>query len=343
MRSCTFNRVVFFLLMMGLLMFGGILVYKDPFFHYHSPINDDYHLDGKYARYYNDGFLKFFEYDAIILGTSMCNNFRTSTLQNLFDIDTAIKVNASGSYFNETNVYLQEAFDYNNEIKMIVRSIDLDCLTCEKDEESIYAQEAYYLRDDNVLNDVNYILNKSVMLESCKPSMNDWDEYLSWRRVPTGRELILKDSEPYPEIAPLQRRIDNETYQRISENINQNIVDIMKENPNTVFYLFFTPYSICLWGDWFYAGELEVQIQAQKIAIEQILQCDNAHLFSLCNNFDMVCDLDNYIDKQHYAEWINEDILYCMYQGDYEITFENYREYLEEIETFYMDYPYNNL
>lgn len=343
MRSCVFNRIVVGLSLVELLIFGGTLLYRDPFFHYHGPIDDDYCIDGKYERYYNDGFLKYFDYDAIILGTSMCNNFRTSTVQNLFDVDSAIKVNASGAYFNETNGYLQMAFDYNNSIELIIRSIDLDYLTCEKDEESMYAQEAYYLRDSNVWNDVNYVLNKKVMLEIFNPSMTDWDEYSSWNQVPVGRDIVLKGSEPYPATAPLQSKIDDEIYQTISGNISQNIVDIMKENSDTEFYLFFTPYSICAWGDWLYAGEVEIQIQAQKIANEQILQCDNAHLFSLCNNFSMVCDLDNYIDKRHYVGKINEEILYCMYRGDYEITLENYQEYLDEIETFYIEYPYSSL
>lgn len=343
MKSSVFNKTVFFLLILGLLTFGGTLIYRDPFFHYHGPSGSNYHLDGKYARYYNDGILNHFDYDAIILGTSMCNNFRTSTVQNLFDVDTAIKINASGAYFNETNVYLQEAFLHNADIKLIIRSIDLDCLSREKNEESVYAQEAYYLRDRNIFNDVNYILNKNSMLESCKTGTIDWDEYLSWRQVATGRDIVLKDSVPYPEVGLMQKKMDDEAYRKILENIDQNVIDIMEKYPSTEFYLFFTPYSICTWGDWFYAGDLSFQIQAQRITIEQVLQCENAHLFSLCNNFDMVCNLDNYIDRQHYAEWVNEDILYCMYQGEYEITSENYNQYLEEIELFYMGYPYKSL
>lgn len=344
MKSSTFNKMTLFTALIILLMFGGVIIYNDPFFHYHKPLNNDYHLEEGNMRYYNDGFLKHFDYDSIILGTSMCHNFRTSTLETLFDVNEAIKICASGAYFNETNAYLKEAFTYNPDIKLIVRGIDLDYLLMEKDEESRYIEEAYYLRDNNIFNDVNYIFNKRVMLEISKPPMTDCDEYLNWgHQVQTGRDVIIKGPVSYPEIIPAQKEPDSETCQKIQANISQNITDIMRENPNTEFYLFLTPYSILAWGDWFTAGELDIQIQAQKIAIEQILQCENARLFSLCNDFDVVCNLDNYIDTKHYAEWINEDILNYMYQGNYEITSENYSQYLEEITSFYMTYPYAGL
>lgn len=343
MNGRAFNRIVIMVIILGVVIFGGVIVHRDPFFHYHEPLRNDYHLDGAYARYYNDGFVKFFDYDAIILGTSMCNNFKVSTLQELFGVDKAIKVNASGSFFNETNVYLQEAFVHNPDIKLIVRGVDCDCLELDKSKKSKFAEEAYYLRDNNVFNDVNYILNKKVMIESNKTGVVDWDEYLSWRWQPTGKQAVMSEEDLYCGFIPEQKKMDDKKYNKIVENIEENIVMIMRENPDTNFYLFFTPYSICAWGDLLYNGDLEMQIQAQKIAIEQILQCENAYLFSFCNNFEMVCNLDNYIDKKHYAHWINEEILYYMHEGQYQLTLDNYNQYLEEISAFYTTYSYDKL
>lgn len=343
MKSRNFNVAVIFTIMLGLMMFGGAMVYRDPFFHYHKPIRNDYNMNGAYARYYNDGFIKHFDYDAIILGTSMCNNFRTSQLQELFGVDKAIKVNASGAYFNETNDYLQEVFTYNPDIKLIVRSLDCEYLGRGKDELSIYAKEAYYLRDKNVFNDVNYVLNKNVWLESCITKEVDWDEYLSWRSVSTGREIVCADGVAYSEIIPEQRKMDDERYTKTLENIEENIVWIMKEHPNTEFYLFLTPYSIYAWGDLLYGGQLEMHIEEQRIAIEQILQCDNAHLFSFCDDFDITCNVDNYFDKKHYAYWINDEMLNRMHLGLNQITLNNYDEYLDKITAFYLAYPYSDL
>ena len=181
------------------------------------------------------------------------------------------------------------------------------------------------------------------MIESNKIGVVDWDEYLSWRWQPTGKQAVMSEENLYCGLIPEQKKMDDEKYHKIVDNIEENIVMIMRENPDTNFYLFFTPYSICAWGDLLYNGDLEMQIQAQKIAIEQILQCENVYLFSFCNNFDMVCNLDNYIDKKHYANWINEEILHYMHEGQYLLTLDNYDEYLEEISAFYTMYSYDKL
>lgn len=71
----------------------------------------------------------------------------------------------------------------------------------------------------------------------------------------------------------------------------------MQEYPDTEFYLFLTSYSICAWADWIYSGELNMHIQTQRIAIEKILRCENVHIYSFYNDFDIVCNLDNYTEK----------------------------------------------
>ncbi len=345
MKSRSFNALVISMILLGLSVLGGVIVYRDPFYRYHGPIKADERIinNWEYAPYYVDGFIKYLDYDAVITGTSMCHNFRTSMLEELFGVGKAVKLSMSGSYFSETNTYLQEAFACNPNIKLVVRSLDCNCLGRGKDEASGCDEMADYLRDDNLFNDVNYVLNKKVMLESNEMYPIDWDDYLSWRSAPTGRETFETDVSSYLEVMPEQKKMDEESQRKVSENIEENIVRIMKENPHTEFYLFFTPYSIFTWGDLMNSGNLEVQIKEQEIAIEQILQCENAHLFSFCNNYDVICNDENYIDKNHYAYWISDDILNWMRQGEYELTWDNYRAYLDEITDFYMTYPYHSL
>lgn len=346
MKSRSFNAMVISMTVLGLVVFGGVMIYRDPFFCYHKPIGNDEKIIMKYeyAPYYIDGFIEYFDYDAIITGTSMCHNFKTSLVQELFGVDKAVKFSISGSYFSETNGYLQEAFECNPDIKLVVRSLDCDGLGREKDAVSGCDAMADYLRDDNIFNDVNYVLNKKVMLESNGMTEINWDDWLSWRNPATGESAFHISGDSYAGAVPEQKKMDEESCRKTSENIEENIVRIMKENPDTEFYLFFTPYSIFSWGNLLYRGDLEIQIQEQKIAIEQILQCENAHLFSFCNMFDIICDRNNYgPDIIHYAPWVNDEILNSMHEGRYQLTLENYHEYLDEITAFYTTYPYHSL
>ena len=74
----------------------GFWVYKvDPIMHYRKPNTDGYFYVLNNQRSQNDGISKHFDYDALITGTSMTENFKTSEMNDIFDC-TSIKVSYSG-------------------------------------------------------------------------------------------------------------------------------------------------------------------------------------------------------------------------------------------------------
>ena len=67
---------------LGIMIFVVLLqIIVDPYFHYHKPITK-YRLNDE--RYINDGIARHFDYDAIIIGNSLCQNFSTSQYDELF-------------------------------------------------------------------------------------------------------------------------------------------------------------------------------------------------------------------------------------------------------------------
>jgi hypothetical protein len=58
-------------------------------------------------RYLNDGIVKHFDYDSIITGTSMTQNFRASEFDELFKAH-CVKVPLSGASYREINELLIE-------------------------------------------------------------------------------------------------------------------------------------------------------------------------------------------------------------------------------------------
>lgn len=78
---------------------AAINVIVDPFFHYHKPLPGLFYILNN-ERYQNNGILKHFDYDAIITGTSMTENFKTSEFDKLFNVNS-IKIPFSGATFKE--------------------------------------------------------------------------------------------------------------------------------------------------------------------------------------------------------------------------------------------------
>ncbi len=65
------------------------------------------------------------------------------------------------------------------------------------------------------------------------------------------------------------------------------------------------------------------------------------HLYSFTNNYDLTCDLDNYSDDIHYKPAVNSEILKWIYNGEYELTEDNYKQYINDIRTYYTTYDYD--
>lgn len=177
---------------------AGLVAFVDPFFHYHHnlscfkyPLVNPFISDSAYfERYCNHGMVRNLRYNALVTGTSMAENFRTSELDSLFGVHS-IKVCFSGASCREINDNLKIAIESNPDIHLVVRSLDASSLfeaakyTRRNDE-----KYASYLYNDNPFDDINYLLNKDAVIfalfcivNTIKDGSNmDFDIYSNWMK-----------------------------------------------------------------------------------------------------------------------------------------------------------------
>lgn len=86
--------ITLILIVIVFILFASVTIYIDPFFHYHKPLRE-YHYPINNERYQNDGITRNFEYESIITGTSMTQNFKKSEADKIFG-SNFIKVPFSG-------------------------------------------------------------------------------------------------------------------------------------------------------------------------------------------------------------------------------------------------------
>ena len=141
-----------------------ILVIKiDPYFHYHKPDLNKYYYSLDNQRSQNNGVIKNFDYDALITGSSMTENFKTSEMDHIFAVKS-IKVPFSGGTYKEINDNLVFALENNLKLKTIVRSLDYSKIFDDKDlMRTDLGEYPTYLYDSNPVNDVRYLFNKDVV------------------------------------------------------------------------------------------------------------------------------------------------------------------------------------
>lgn len=332
---------------------ASVIIIIDPYFHYHAPLKSLYYeLDNERSQ--NDGIIKHFDYDAIVVGTSMAENYKTSEVDEIFGVHS-IKVPSAGGTYKEQNDNIATALEYHPDLKLVIRPLDYAYLMDDPDRiRTDLGEYPEYLYDDNIFNDVSYFFNKDIMFSICLPMLQakaagteggvtSFDDYANWMSTASfGAEAVLGDRTEFA--APTSREpFVDEVRADVEANITQNVIELAEAHPDVEFYYYMTPYSIAWWGHQNELGTVQRYIAAEEYAISLMLQCDNIHLYSFNNEFDMVCDLNNYRDECHHGDWINSQILGWLYSGTDELTLDNYEDYIYVEREFYASYDYNSL
>lgn len=356
MTSKSFVRlfVLFFLLL--ILFCVSFVIIFDPFFHYHKPLSFmQYKLDSGDQRYLTDGIGKHWSYDAIITGTSMTENFKSSEFDKEFNV-SSIKIPIYGSSWKEIDDNLIRILKVKNpEIKCILQGLDTNLVL---DEQDWYKYNThlypFYLYDNNPLNDIQYLLNKEVIFKKIIRNIfytidgnktTSFDEYSNWNKDaefgPRPVWNYYKDKRPEKK---LETRILSENDKTlISVNVNR-ILALVDDYPDIQFYFFFTPYSILYFDGLKQQGELKRTIDALKYATSLMVNDHrNLQIFSFFDKKEIICDLNNYKDTGHYSELINSEIIKLIGHREGLLTELNYSAYWNSVYNFYDLYDYDTL
>ena len=320
----------------------------DPYFHFHKPFSFvSYRLYDE--RYINDGISRHFDYDTIITGTSMAQNFKTSEADVLFGVKS-VKETFSGAGYRELSENLDRALRRNKDLKTVIWTMDANSILRDKDYTE-YDGYPTYLYDAKPCNDVSYVIYKNVwyhgvlnnllMTITGQPSTT-FDDYSSWEKE-TGYEYVMAGYDRWEEKAPDAPPLSAKDTEMVIGNIQQNFVDLVNRYPDTTFYIFYTPYSICWWDFMNQEGMINWYLDAELITTKMLLACPNVKLYNFHDKYDIITDLDNYRDKEHYAAHVNSMILEWMAAGEGLVTEENYMERHEQEKRYYLDYDYEGI
>ncbi len=358
-KSKKYSITLIIILLFLLTSLASLIIVCDPYFHFHAPLNKfSYKLSNE--RYQNDGITRHFKYNAIITGTSMTENFKTSEFDKLFSVNS-IKIPYSGATYKEINDSLKRALKYNPNINIIIRGLDTGKIMFKK---NIMRYESYpiYLYDDNIFNDVNYLFNKDIffgdyikLFVDCNISnknnniikkfhITSFDDYANWTKYHEfNSQNVLNSYSRLDNKSLKQETISEKEKNIIKENIEQNIISLARKHSNIDFYYFYTPYSIVWFDNMNQQGKLNLTLDCIKYATSLILEQKNIKLFSFLDCYEIITNLNNYKDIYHYNENINSLMLKYMKNDEHLLTEENYEKHFENLNNFYLNYNYNSI
>lgn len=299
---------------------AALVIYVDPFFQYHAPLEEfPYLVDNQLSQ--NPGMAKHMEYDSVILGSSMTVNFNTNWFSELMDLNT-IKLNYSGAYPKDQSNIMRLIFDSGNQVKKVFLGIDVTAYTGGV-EETKYPVP-YYLYDGNLINDVQYLFNKDVLLNYILRPIADPDKtdlatvYQSWWTDEYYNIQWVMHNYVQPEA--VEEETPAEAYlESTGRNLDVNICPYIEQNPDTDFYVFFPPGSILFWNDVMRENHLEATLAEHQYIVDRLLSYDNVRIFFFSNQEWIVTDLNHYADEIHYHSDINYYMTECFANGACEV------------------------
>ncbi len=310
----------------ALVLAAALVVYVDPFFHYHAPLKGfPYIVDNQLSQ--NPGMAANMEYNGCIIGSSMTVNFDTDDFKELLGYDT-LKLSYSGAYPRDDHNILSIVFDETTHARKTSKmgavffAMDIPTMTADTHETKYPIPK--YLYDNNIFNDVNYCLNKDVILQYIlRPLIqkkgSDLSEiYFSWWTPEYYNIQWVMHT--YEEPPKAEKEITwEDVFDTTRDNLEVNILPFVEENPDTEFYFFFPPYSILYWHNLKQENFYEAALRQYQYVADRLLEYDNVHLFYF-QTMEEVTDLNNYADYSHYKPQINRFMVECFKSGAYQIT-----------------------
>ena len=345
MKSISYRKaliVMSIFLSVALGLTAGLVIIVDTFFQYHKPLSSlNYVIDNQLSQ--NAGMIKTFDYDSVILGSSMTVNFDTELFAKTMDLNT-IKLSVNAAYPKDIATSLSLIQKHQDNLNTVFLGIDPK--NYKADAEITAYPYPEYLYDENPFNDAAYLFNKDVILDYIlKPQIRKThtklnEVYFSWPHMTYGKESIARTYSA-PELTGISLGkdiyLENTIY-----NMENYILPYIEEMEDTQFVIFFPPYSILYWYDCMAEGSTQAYMAEIEQITKMLLVYPNVKVFYFQNHYDYITNYDNYCDYTHYNYDMNDYMTRCFADGTHQLTLENYQTVLQEMQNWLLSFDYEN-
>lgn len=301
-------------------------------------------------------FIRYADYDSVILGTSMLENTSADQASELFG-EKFVNLSLSGSTYYVRSFPLRKILQ-NRPIKTVIYSVDF-----------LY-QAAYgelpvsYLYDDNRLNDFGVYLNKKYLRcllvwsdsDECRGVTTTLDMPRNWMQYPFymarfGGVDKWKENKNHPQIQQALENwqksiteIKNHTptlipprkashyIQQVTQQLDDGFLKYVGKYPDTRFIAVFPPYFIEMYAQWqqSYPSRMQRYLYTVEYLVKQTEKYPNLEVYAFAND-DYTNDIANYKDEAHYHPDINRSMLTDIATGKDRLTSENVGTFIEKL------------
>jgi hypothetical protein len=303
---------------------GGICVLNwlvDPLQFYRKASYSPYLIPQK--RFQSPGLAKHYDYDTILVGTSLSENFRRQSLKEKLSVN-ALNLAMQGASAREQHLIAQVALN-TGRVKNVIWELNYEYLRGSTNWVANYdGSFPEYFYDQNPLNEINhYLLNLDTMKGTLKVLLKrmglntyrdrDLETMYSWenkRRFGT-QSVERAWNRANKNRAVFEKRIPEFAAANLNASFDANILAIIRAHPDVKFYLYFPPYSV---GHYAFMKTIDSSIfehmlENKRHIFEATRGFANVQLHDFQNLSNVIADTSSYCDLVHFNGKVNEYIL----------------------------------
>lgn len=349
MRKITKRKWILLIIciVMAVLIVCNLLTYiVDPFFQYRFKDNQ-YFI---HTRYCAPGLIKTYDYDTIIIGSSMTQNFDMDLFRTELDC-SPLHIGVGGMSDEDLVEYVL----LSNKIgKADSYYLCIDIAEFRKQSES---RTVDYLMRDDLLSHIQYAISyeslfrfipvdilftnvakQGYSLPSSFAYKMGIDRFGYWgHEYSYGEEVVINGRKTG---AYRVSEVDTTgLYEKMVDGIDAFFSQLNLRDAN--YFFFFPPYSSLYWCDAQEEGYFDAYLDAKEYFVEKAAE-SGAIVYDF-QGADLTTNLDNYKDATHYSPEINDWMTNCFSLKENVITPDNCSEYREKIivnmESIRKEYP----
>lgn len=309
------------------------------------------------------GIINSFDFDSIILGTSMLEN--TSAQEASQKIGGKfVNISLSGSDFYERAIVLKKALQKN--ISHVIYSIDRYYLDCRKEHPKFPLKNWAFLYDENPFNDYKFYLTKQFIKTIFSPDANlcevDIDRPNAWfsnpyysalyggltnwvQQIenPNAKNFLLHElpasaKKSHKKLKKSESDI-REKETAVRDYIDKSLIDIFSKHPKTNFYLIFPPYYRYVYANM--AQNEPDNFYLHQYAIKYLVLKTSKMPYIYIYGFEdqsFVDDISNYKDTVHFHHTINSYFIDAIAGNTHTLTVHNIEQYLESCKNLALNF-----
>ncbi len=297
----------------------------DPFQQYRAATPGTASYPRALQRYINPGLAKNADYNFVITGSSLMENFSLNDVNQRCGMKSINLATSAISAFEQRKI-LETALTHRN-VKRVLMTLDYNSFAVAPDKSLPEITDALplYLYDRNPFNDVRYVLSRDVTHRSFAKlrgaHAGDGDQAWRWDHETTfGRKKALTGIDAANINKNFKQGQRNLTSMLAS--FDENMIGLIAANPNTEFNVVFPPYSIVVWADFEQRDQVNVSLEFKREVFQRLAHFPNARVFDMQWDARITHNLDLYTDIYHFHPSVNLQMLslLCANESQFQMT-----------------------